>query len=215
MAASDSRTQIIIACISVAGVIAAAVIANRPKPPDPQPAPAPSVTAQDSASPPAIQPVSQPQQTQTIQPVPTVQPQPVPTQQPTQPQLGSDPDTAVVLSATPASGTLLRAGQLTNFNVTVSYRLTSLQNATLSVEVIQYDRASSCAGDGEIPVAQQVPMTAGEHTVTVAIPYKVGVSKQVTATGSIGYGASIWSNIAQRQLFKSLGSLPGYCYPFK
>ena len=53
----------------------------------------------------------------------------------------------------------------------------------------------------------------GDHTVTIAIPYIVGVGKGTVAKGSIRYGATIWSDLATRQLFKTF-ELPDYCYAF-
>jgi len=130
-----------------------------------------------------------------------------------EPAPAASQDEIDILGASPPSGSHLKQGELTNFRVTFHYRLTSLQSATLSAEVVQFDNSTSCSGTGHIPAAQQVPMYQGGHTVSVEIPYTVGVSKTTVAKGSIGFSASIWSDIANRKLFKTF-QLPGHCYAF-
>jgi hypothetical protein len=213
MAESNSRTQIVIACISLVGVLAAAVIANWGK-----------ISGSDSASnasPPKTvteAAAQRPSEGAGRGGFPRrVAPQ---LQQPARAVVGNNgdsrdsADSVVVVSAVPPLGTVLKQGQLTDFNVTIRYRLTTpLPKPSLQVQLHQYDRSLACAGPNHIPAAQHVPMVQGDHTVTVAIPYIVGVSKGTVAKGSIRYGATIWSDLATRQLFKTF-ELPDYCYAF-
>jgi hypothetical protein len=213
MAESNSRTQIVIACISLVGVLAAAVIANWGK-----------ISGSDkasNASPPKTvteTPAQRPSEGAGRGGFPRrVTPQ---LQQPARTVVGNNgdsrdsADSVVVVSAVPSLGTVLKQGQLTDFNVTIRYRLTTpLPKPSLQVQLHQYDRSLACAGPNHIPAAQHVPMVQGDHTVTIAIPYIVGVSKGTVAKGSIRYGATIWSDLATRQLFKTF-ELPDYCYAF-
>lgn len=191
MAQSDSRTQIVIACISLVGVIAAAIIANWGK-----------ISGSESgANPPPPKIVKE----GAVQRPPEVA------------ERGDNkdsPDSVVILNAVPPRGTVLKHGQLTDFNITIHYRLTtSLPNPALQVQLHQYDRSLDCTGPNHIPEAEHVPMLEGDHNVTVALPYVVGMGKGNVAKGSIRFGATIWSDLASRQLFKTF-ELPRYCYPF-
>ena len=210
MAESDSRTQIVIACISLVGVLAAAIIANWSR-----------ISGSNSASgqpPPqtvAEGAVQRPADGAGRGGIPRrVAPQ---LQQPAQAVVGDSgegQDSVVVVSAVPALGTVLKHGQLTDFNITIHYRLTtSLPNPALQIQLHQYDQSLACAGPNHIPAAEHIPMLQGDHTVTVAIPYFVGMGKGIVTKGSIRYGAAIWSDLASRQLFKTF-ELPRYCYAF-
>lgn len=196
MAQSDSRTQIIVACISLVGVLAAAVIANWSKISSSSPAATPA-----SATEPAPARGGLPRR---------VAPQPVASGD----NAGGD-DFVEVVSAIPPQGTVLKYGQLTEFNVTIHYRLTtSLPNAALQIQLHQYDRSQACAGPNHIPEAEHVPMLQGDHTIRVALPYMVGMGKGDVPKGSIRFGATIWSDLATRQMFKTF-ELEGYCYAFQ
>jgi hypothetical protein len=204
MAESDSRTQIVIACISLVGVLAAAVIANW------------SRISGGNASPPATTAEG------------AVQPQPEPAGRgisprrvaphPDQVVVGANadgPDSVVVLSAVPPLGSVLKQGQLTDFNIMVHYRLTtSLPNPALQIQLHQYDRSLDCTGPNHIPEAEHVVMLPGDHTIKVALPYVVGMGKGNVPKGSIRLGAAIWSDLPSRQLFRTF-ELSGYCYPFQ
>jgi hypothetical protein len=209
MAQSDSRTQIVIACISLVGVIAAAIIANWPK-----------ISGSDGASnvPPKTVTETVPQQPPEVAEHGGFPRRGAPQlRQPEQAVVGDNrdsPDSVVILSAVPARGTVLKHGQLTDFNITIHYRLTtSLPNPALQVQLHQYDRSLDCTGPNHIPEAEHVPMLQGDHDVRVALPYVVGTGKGNVAKGSIRFGATIWSDLASRQLFKTF-ELPRYCYAF-
>lgn len=203
MAESDSRTQIVIACISLAGVISAAIIANWSRISG---ANAPPATVAEGA-------VQRPPEVAGRGVVPRrVAPQPA------QGVVGDNadgPDSVAVVSAVPPLGSVLKQGQLTDFNITIHYRLTtSLPNPALQVQLHQYDRSLDCTGPNHVPEAEHVPMLQGDHDVRVALPYVVGMSKGNVPKGSIRFGAIIWSDLASRQLFKTI-ELPGYCYAFQ
>ena len=193
---SNARTQITVAIIGLIGVVATAVIANwdKFKKPDPNR----SNSARESNMTPGMKKPSDP---------PSANPKPN--------AFGNEPDAVEILDATQQTGAHLLKGQETQFTVTVHYRLTSLKQATLSVGLVEYPEVKGCQGQGNIPVSGQAPATRGEHTVSIPITWKVGVSKTVVTNGSIGYTASFWSDIQSRQLFRSFGSLPGYCYSFE
>jgi len=210
MAQSDSRTQIVIACISLVGVVAAAIIANWGK-----------ISGSDSgsnASPPKTVTESVPQRPPEVAERGAVPRRVAPQlQRPEEAVLGDNrdsPDSVVILNAVPPRGTVLKHGQLTDFNITIHYRLTtSLPNPALQVQLHQYDRQLDCTGPNHIPEAEHVPMLQGDHNVTVTLPYVVGMGKGNVAKGSIRFGATIWSDLASRELFKTF-ELPRYCYPF-
>jgi hypothetical protein len=213
MAASDSRTQIVTACISVVGVLAAAVIANWGKisgSDSASKAPTPTTVTEGAPRPPEVA-------GRAVFPRRVGPGGPGSAAQSAQAVVGENEggaDTVEVLSAVPAVGTVLKHGQLADFNVTIHYRLTTpLPNPALQVQLHQYDRSLACAGPNHIPEAEHVPMLPGDHTVRVALPYMVGMGKGDVPKGSIRFGAIIWSDLASRQLFKTF-ELPGYCYAF-
>ena len=190
MADSTSRTQITVAVIGLLGVLTASVIGNWDKifgPKDPPRIGVPAPIQHPKSPPVAVQGLN---------------------------SLGEGPDGVMILKASPPSGTQLKQGEVVQFSVTVRYRLTSLEKATLSLGVVEYPHASACGGEGNIPVAGQAPMVRGENIVEIPIQWNVGVSKSVVTDGSIGYTASFWSDIQSRQLFRSFGAIPGYCYQF-
>ena len=197
MADSTSRTQITVAIIGLIGVLAAAVIANSGQ-----------IFAKHDAKSGGSQDA-----TKTISPTPSKK-NPSPHGAQGLNSLGDGPEGVMILDALPSSGARLKQGQPTQFTVTVRYRLTSLEKATLSIGLVQYPHTSGCDGQGDIPAAGQAAAFRGEHTVTIPIQWTVGVSKTVTRNGSIGYTVSFWSNIESRQLFRSFDAIPGYCYPF-
>jgi len=203
MAQSDSRTQIVVACISLVGVLAAAVIANWSR--------ISGSNNGSTASPPTAVTEAAGRGAFPRRNAP-------PLQQPAQAVVGDTgdgSDSVVVVSAVPPLGTVLKQGQLTDFNVMIHYRLTtSLPNPALQVQLHQYDRSLACTGPNHIPEAEHVPMLQGDHTVRVAIPYVVGTGKGNVPKGSIRFGATIWSDLASRQLFKTF-ELEGYCYAFQ
>ncbi len=216
MAASDSRTQIVTACISLVGVLAAAVIANwgRISGSDTAAkAPTPTTVTEGAPRPPEVA-------GRAVFPR-RAGPGGLAPGQSTQAVAGENQganvggaDTVEIVSALPALGTVLKHGQLADFNVTIRYRLTTpLPNPALQVQLHQYDRSLACAGPNHIPEAEHVPMLPGDHTVRVALPYMVGMGKGDVPKGSIRFGAIIWSDLASRQLFKTF-ELPGYCYAF-
>jgi hypothetical protein len=206
MAQSDSRTQIVIACISLVGVLAAAMIANWGKISGSSMPSAPSPASAVQQPPEAAGRGGFPrrgagQQRQLAQAVVG--------------DGGDSADSVDVVSAVPARGSVLKQGQLTDFNITIHYRLTtSLPNPALQIQLHQYDRSLVCAGPNHIPEAEHVPMLQGDHTVRVALPYMVGMGKGNVAKGSIRFGATIWGDLASRQLFKTF-ELSDYCYAFQ
>ena len=103
--------------------------------------------------------------------------------------LGDGPEGVMILDATPPNGSHLKQGEPTQFTVTVRYRLTSLDKATLSIGLVEFD-ATGCSGNGHIPAEGHTPAFRGENTVTIPIQWTVGVSKTVSTKGSIGYTAS-------------------------
>lgn len=190
MVDSGSRTQIIVATIGVFGVLAASVIGNWDKIFGPKDPPHIGVPA------PAQHPKDPSQSGQEVN------------------SLGDGPDGVMILKASPPSGSHLKQGELVQFSIAVRYRLTSLEKATLSIGLAEYPHASACGGPGNTPVAGQAPISRGENTVEIPIEWNVGVSKGVVTDGSVGYTASFWSDIQSRQLFRSFGTIPGYCYQF-
>ena len=205
MAQSDSRTQIVVACISLVGVLAAAIIANWSKI---------SGSSTMSSAPSPASAVQQPPEVAGRGGFPRRAPL---LKQPAQAVVGDNsdtPDSVVVLSAVPPPGTVLKHGQLTDFNITIRYRLTtSLPNPALQVQLHQYDRSLNCTGPNHIPEAEHVPMLPGDHNIRLTLPYMVGMGKGDVPKGSIRFGATIWSDLASRQLFKTF-ELQGYCYAF-
>ena len=208
MAQSDSRTQIVIACISLVGVLAAAIIANWSR-----------ISGASgntmSTAPSSASAVQQPPEVAGRGGVPRrVAPQ---LKEPAQAVVGDNgdsPDSVIILSALPPPGTVLKYGRLTDFNITIRYRLTaSLPNPALQIQLHQYDRSLDCTGPNHIPEAEHVPMLQGDHNVRVTLPYMVGMGKGNVPKGSIRFGAAIWGDLANRQLFKTF-ELPGYCYAF-
>ena len=198
MAQSDSRTQIVVACISLVGVLAAAVIANWSR-----------ISSSNTTAPPAT--VSQPAPARGGLPR-RVAPQPVVSGD--NAASADSADSVEIVDAVPPIGTVLKQGQLADFNVTIHYRLTTaLPNPALQVQLHQYDHSLACAGPNHIPEAEHVPMLQGDHTVRVSLPYVVGMGKGIVPKGSIRFGAIIWSDLASRQLFKTF-ELEGYCYAF-
>lgn len=212
MALSDSRTQIIVACISVIGVIGAAVVANHASssfstPSTTQASTAGTAPASTSAPQPSAQ--SQPataQAQQTSQPASIAQPT-----LSSQPQPSTGEDSVNIVSVKPRVGTLLHAGQLTNFEIGVDYNLASLPNAMLTVALSQYDNSTSCSGPNRSPADQKSPITQGAHHANVVIPYIVGRGKNNADRGSLGLRAGIWDNHQRTRVFE----FPGYCFPFE
>src|ERR1051325_5470310 len=136
---SNSGTQITVAVIGLLGVVATAVIANWDK--FKRPSPNRSGAAQESnvsPSPGKKKPVDSPPVNHNPKPAST---------------LSNDSDAVMILEAAPPSGSHVQPGQVTHFTVTARYRLTTLEQATLSIGLVEYPEVSGCQGQGNIPVA--------------------------------------------------------------
>jgi hypothetical protein len=200
---STSRTQIVIAVIGLVGVLTAALISNWDKIFVKN---NPVESTHSTVSPTAV-PDSKPVN-------PTAVPDPT-TRAPVdlkQDSLGDAPDAAMILSASPSPSTRLRNGDIIQFSIRVRYRLTTLENGTLTVTVEEFPNSNDCSGRGNTPVTGRAAIVRGEDIVTVSIPWTVRLSKSVTNTGSVGLGLVFWSDIHTGKLFRSFGPRPGYCY---
>jgi hypothetical protein len=206
MANVSDRTQITVAIIGLIGVLAAALIANWERI-----SPTHSVQSQSSQE--------QKKEDKLIKKTPEQPPQQQPEQAPgQQPQVqktfGDDPDGVFILNASPPNGATLTVGQPITFTVTVRYKLTSLERATLVINLAEYPKSKTCTGSGHIPASGKVVAIRGERTITIPIQWEVGLSKSVTTDGSVGYGATFWSDISSGQMFRSFPLLD-YCYSFQ
>jgi len=180
---AESRTQIVIALIGLAGVLGAAVISKYGLPT--------SLAGRSSAS-----------GTKTTSGL----------ERGTHEQ-SADSDLVNIRNVNPPGGTVLQAGKAIDFKIDLSYRLQSLDNAALSIDLDQHDNSTNCTGETHIHASQHVPITRGEHQITVAVPYRFDAGKPAVNSGSISVGAKIWSDFDNRQLLKSL-PFTGYCWTF-
>jgi hypothetical protein len=205
MADSSSRTQITVAIIGLLGVLAAALISNWDRIAGTHGKDAASQAHTEATSP----------TPRAVNPSPQASPTPRPANpSPQATSLGDGPEGFMIEEASPPSGAHLKQGQPTQFTVKVRYRLTTLENATLSVGIAEYPYASGCDKSGNIPASVEVAASRGEHTVTIPIQWTVGVGKQIIKSGSIGYEASFYSDLKSFQMLRSFGTIPGYCYSF-
>ena len=190
---AESKTQIVIAVIGLAGVLGAAVISKYGLPT--------SLTATSSVS-------------NTPSPGSTPgQPKPDGKGQGNHEPLPADGDVVKVRSVTPPTGTALHAAQSVDFKIDLTYRLQSLDNAALSIDLDQHDNSSNCSGEAHIHASQRVAITRGEHQITVVIPYRADAGKGAASSGSITLGTKIWSDFDNRQLLKNQ-PFTEYCWTF-
>jgi len=196
MADVSDRTQIKVAIIGLIGVLAAALIANWDRI-----FPTHSIPSQ---TPQAAQKKEEP----TKEPIKEIPQQPPQVQK----TFGDDPDGVFILNASPPNGATLTVGQPTTFTVTVRYKLTSLERATLIIGLIVYPESKTCTGSGHTPATGKVVAIRGERTVTIPIEWEVGLSKSVTTAGSVGYDAILWEQISPpAKMFRAF-PVPDYCY---
>ena len=203
MADSSSRTQITVAVIGLVGVLAAALIANRAQIQN---------TSGSSGSQHQVATVDSPPHA-AVADSPRAAVARVDPPSPEQPrQLDTMVDDVRILKASPPSGSRLQQGQPADFDVLVEYNLTTMDTATLYVGLVQYRHAKGCVGRGDIPVAEKTAITRGMHTAKIPIRWNIGVSKDVTTDGSIGYEAMILNGEGVHT--GSFPNLAGYCYSF-
>ncbi len=186
---AESRTQIVIALIGLVGILGAAVISRYGLPS--------SITGTKSSTSGASNGTGANTSTGSNTPRPP----------------DNDPDSVRILSVNPPPGTLLKIGQRADFDVYLTYRLQSLDNGALSIQIVQFDNSPSCAGASHIPAAQHVSIARGEQKTLVKVSYPVGGDKEIVKSGSVSITATLWKDFNTHQVLKHM-EFHNYCWTF-
>jgi len=124
-------------------------------------------------------------------------------------------------SVEPASGTYLKRGQPVAFNINVSYNLTSVDSAILSISSAQFPSSDArCSGGGELTDAVQLPIVRGSHSAQVRLVWSgdTGASTKgrVFGSGFVSFLPMFWANNngTRGERTNLFGTYAEYCYQF-
>jgi hypothetical protein len=133
---------------------------------------------------------------------------PAPTESPTLPPLVGDD--VRVLTADPPTSSLISSSQVSTFTFTIDYSLVSVEEASLSVGLGEFDDSADCTGSGHLPTSNETLINAGTGEVTVTVTW-LGVAG---GAGSLAPALSYWSSDGGTFL-KGFDPDLNFCYRFE